>query len=290
MNTLGKILVILNFLFALVVGAFLAIDFATRQNWKTQIDAYKKELDVARANSQAMSDTFSGLDAQIKAARSDLEAKKLELSLQQAEFASKVTELQNQFKEAEQRSKASDVIMEKAIAAQDRMKQELEQNKKVVEDREDRLVKLHKVYTESQNLVQSLDRDLKFTQERNQILVSRVQELEKYLAELQTGGSKEGGAPRGLNAENPPARFVKGVVERVDKDDKGLVRISLGTDHGLRVNNTLEVYRTNPVEYVGLIRIEDAHHHTSVARFIQNAGKNKQIREGDIVSSSLSPR
>jgi len=290
MNTLGKLLVILNFLFALVVGAFLAIDFATRQNWKTQIDAYKRELDVARANSGAMSDTFSNLDAQMKAAKSDLEAKKLELSLQQAEFTAKVTELQNQFKEAEQRGKLAEIVTTKALAAQERMKQELEGVKKVIEDREDRLVKIHKIYTESQNLVQSLDRDLKFTQERNQILVSRVQELEKYLAELQTGGSKDGGGPPRLNEANPPARFVKGVVERVDKDDKGLVRISLGTDHGLRVNNTLEVYRTNPPEYVGMIRIEDAHHHTSVARFVPIAGKSKQVREGDTVSSSLTPR
>jgi len=290
MNTLGKILVILNFLFALVVGAFLAIDFATRQNWKSQIDSYKNELAVARANSEAMSGTFAGLNSQLQAAKSDLEAKKLEISLQQAKFTSDVTELQNQFKEAEQRGQASQIVTEKALAAQERMKNEVDSIKKIVEDREGRLVELHKTYTQSQNLVQSLDRDLKFTQERNQILVSRVQELEKYLAELQTGGSKDGNAPRGVNVENPPARFVKGIVERVDKDDKSLVRISLGTDHGVKVNNTLEVYRTSPVEYVGLIRIEDAHHHTSVARFVPIAGKTKQVREGDIVSSTLSPR
>lgn len=290
MNTLGKILVILNFLFALVVGAFLAIDFATRTNWSTQIEAYKKELTVARANSTTMSDTIATINSQLQAAKSDLEAKKLELSLQQAKFAADVTELQNQFKEAEQRAALSVVVTEKALAAQERMKQEVESIKKIVEDREGRLVELHKTYTQSQNLVQSLDRDLKFTQERNQILVSRVQELEKYLAELQTGGSKDGGGPRNVNAENPPARFVKGVIERVDKDDRNLVRISLGTDHGVKVNNTLEVYRTNPPEYVGLIRIEDAHHHTSVARFVPIAGKTKQVREGDVVSSTLTAR
>ena len=49
MNTIGKTLVILNLVFALVVGGFLVIDFATRNNWKTAYEALKREMDVAKS-------------------------------------------------------------------------------------------------------------------------------------------------------------------------------------------------------------------------------------------------
>jgi len=287
MNIIGKILVILNFLFALIVGAFLAVDFATRQNWKTQIDEYQKELKVARANNQALSITMESVAAQVQAARADLDAKKLELAREQANFASKEVDLANQIKEADQRATLADVNFQKALAAQERMRKEVDGLKAVVEDREGRLVKLHKQYTESQNQVLALDRDFKFSQERNQILIQRVQELEKVNAEMQTGGTGKGDSPAGKGGDNPPPRFVKGVVERVDKD---LVRVSLGTDHGIRVGNTLEVYRSNPTGYVGTLRIVDAYHHTAVARFTPSPGSGQTVREGDTVASSLSPR
>ena len=39
MNTLGKLLVIVNLLFALATGGFLAVDFASRTQWKEVADA-----------------------------------------------------------------------------------------------------------------------------------------------------------------------------------------------------------------------------------------------------------
>ena len=50
MNTVGKILVILNFVFALVVGGFLAIDFATRTNWHKAYKALETEVKTQNAS------------------------------------------------------------------------------------------------------------------------------------------------------------------------------------------------------------------------------------------------
>lgn len=173
------------------------------------------------------------------------------------------------------------------------MKKETEELKKVIEDREVRILNLHEKFKAEQDQRLSLDRDLKFSLERNQILIARIQELERYVSELQVGTKSDVSVqPKSPNEPNPPQKFVKGVVEKVDSTDKTLVRISLGTDHGLRVNNTLEVYRLSPnAEYVGMIRIEDAHHHTSVGRLVRQPGTGpRAVREGDVVSSSLTPR
>src|SRR4051794_23053433 len=50
MNTIGKILVILNFLFAVAVGALMVIVFATRVKWQEAYNAQKNETIVIKAS------------------------------------------------------------------------------------------------------------------------------------------------------------------------------------------------------------------------------------------------
>jgi len=293
MNTLSKVLIFLVFVMTFVVIGFVTYAYAPRANNAFTAEQFKNELDIARKNNQAMMSTLEALQTQLTAAKGDLEAKKQDIALNQAQWAVRETELMKAFKDAEDRGKLAEINFEKALVAQERMKKEVDILKTTIEDREDRNVKLATRFKDTQDLAISLDRDLKFSQERNQILVTRVQELERNLAEL-ISPTKSGGdaLPRDVNASNPPQKFVKGVIERVDTTDKSLVRVSLGTDHGVKVNNTLEVYRLSPTaEYIGMIRIEDAHHHTSVGRLVRAPGvAPRPIREGDVVSSSLNPR
>ena len=292
MNTTGKVLVFLNFVGVLVFVGFMALDFQRRENYKTPLEEHQKELKVARANGAALAETSASLANQVTAAKNDLEAKKLELAIEQAKFATERADMEGKLKDAEARGQLTDINFQKILAAQERMRQEMDGLKKVIEDREDRLLKLHARYKDLQDLALTYERDLRFSQERNQILVERVLELERLLAESQTPAPKTV-LPGRIFEANPPAKFVKGEVENVDGTDKQLVRISLGTDHGVNKNHTLEVYRANPPEYIGIIRIEDAYNHTSVARLIRAPGATttaKQLRKGDIVSSSLTPR
>ena len=71
MNTLGKLLVIVNLLFALATGAFLAVDYAARTDWKKVADARTEELAVMKANNAAMVGTNANLVAEVKKTRSD---------------------------------------------------------------------------------------------------------------------------------------------------------------------------------------------------------------------------
>lgn len=293
MNTLSKILIFFVFVMTLVVVGFVTHLFAARTNNHFTADQYKNELDIARKNNQALMATTEALQTQLSTAKADLEAKKQDLALSQAQWATLEADLRRSFKDSEDRGIKAETNLLAALAAQERMKQEVELLKKTVEDREDRLVKVHAKYKDSQDLAIALDRDLKFSQERNQNLIQRIQELERNFAEIVSGAKSDSGAlPKDPTANNPPQKFVKGVIERVDGTDKTLVQVSLGSDHGLKVNNTLEVYRLgSSPEYIGMIRIEDAHHHTSVGRLVRTPGvAPRAIREGDVVSSSLTPR
>ena len=293
MNTLSKILIFLVFVMTFVIVGFVTHTFAARTNNSFTAEQYKTELDIARRNNQAMVETTGALQTQVTALKADLEAKKQDIALNQAQWTIREAELLKSFKDSEDRAKFVDVTFEKALAAQERMKKEVDVLKTTIEDREDRIVKLNERFKNSQDLAISLDRDLKFSQERNQILISRVQELERNNAEIiSSTNTVAGSSPREVTSSNPPQKFIRGVVERVDTTDKTLVRVSLGTDQGLKKDNTLEVYRLSPAaEYIGQIRIEDAHHHTSVGRLIRTPGVTpRAIREGDVVSSSLNPR
>jgi hypothetical protein len=294
MNTLGKILVILNFVFALVVGAFITMKSATETNWKAGVEQLQQELVAARASSTALQSMASGLQNQITAVKTELEAKKLELSLKQAEWAVQEAKLQKDYKDAEARGKLAEITLESGTKAMERMQKEVEDLKSHVEKRDGLLVDVHKKYRDAQDLINELDRSLKFSQDRNDGLLKRVQEMERDRAEAVTGvkSTDAVGLAKDPNAPNPPAKFIKGIVEKVDAKDTSLASLSLGTDHGLKVGNTLEVYRLSPsVEYIGLIRIEDAHHHSSIGKLIRTPGNPlRAMREGDVVSSSINAR
>src|SRR4051812_17439051 len=68
MNTIGKILVILNFIFALVVGGFLVIDFATRTNWKGEYDKLKREITQLEASRNTNVVVANSVTSRLKAA------------------------------------------------------------------------------------------------------------------------------------------------------------------------------------------------------------------------------
>src|SRR5262245_17799769 len=50
MTTLGKILVVVNFVFTLVTGALIIMVFSVRTNWKVGYDKLKKNYEVSQAN------------------------------------------------------------------------------------------------------------------------------------------------------------------------------------------------------------------------------------------------
>ncbi len=100
-------------------------------------------------------------------------------------------------------------------------------------------------------------------------------------------GEKEKPAPAKppSSGRNPPKEKIEGKVTEVD-GGSGLVAISVGSDAGLAVGNTLEVYRVSEAKgasYLGTLRIEKATPTTLVGRFTNKL--NAPVEVGDRVSS-----
>jgi hypothetical protein len=90
-------------------------------------------------------------------------------------------------------------------------------------------------------------------------------------------------------APNPPETLVHGKIEVVDGD---LVLVTLGTDHGLNADNTLEAYRLKPApKYLGMIRIVHAYERKSLGRFMKTGdAPAPKLEAGDLVASKLTPK
>ena len=116
MNTIGKTLVILNLVFALVVGGFLVIDFATRNNWKTAYEALKREMDVAKSNNAVGGKTQQELNTQVKRSEADRESVKQQLVDQEKVAQAQLASQKLMTDEATTRAAEADLNTQKAIA------------------------------------------------------------------------------------------------------------------------------------------------------------------------------
>ncbi|MCI0641304.1 MAG: hypothetical protein L0Y72_08585 [Gemmataceae bacterium] len=289
MNTIGKILVILNLVFALVVGGFLVVDFATRTNWKKAYDDLSAEMKVAGVNTTVSGDTLTDLNKQVKQALADLAAEKQKLVDFQQLAKAKEESLQLMGLEKDQAAKDADLNYQKALGEKERLKDEVKNLAATIASREKTILAMQddnkRLRTEAianENIAKSM-------QERNENLLGQLQDMTRKLARLETGGG-ESPVGRDPSAANPPTTFVKGRIGKVGGDKKDLVEITVGSDHGLAKHHTLEVYRLSPrPEYLGMIRIVDVTPHGAVARLVRTrVGGPKTLQEGDIVASSLS--
>ncbi len=291
MNTVGKILVIMNFLFAVVVGAFLVVDFVARANWKTAYEDLKKDAVVIRADREQHSEDSTKLRNEVADRDQQLKQLKLDMLDQQTLADAKVKDLQNDLETVKNKAKDADLTLTKALTDIERLKVSETELNKIIKERETTIIALQDDVKKFRTEAIASDNLAKQVQDRNTELLEQNAKLNVALARKDAGvGGDAGASIRLANQPNPPSTMVKGKVERVNSSDAGtLVKISVGTDHGVNKGNTMEVFRTAPApKYLGMVRILDAEPRSSTGRLEVPTGASRpQLLEGDQVWSQL---
>jgi uncharacterized protein YxeA len=283
MNTLGKILVFINLLFSLTVGALIIMVFIARTNWKNGYEDMSQRYVREQANLVAERDARRKEVAQkndeIQAVSNDRDDAKKQLKLaadQRTEAVEGKKQVDAQLAEAQATSKKLQAMLEnREVEVKNldtRLKDTLDSNEK--------LVVANKTLTE-RAVTAEVQRDT--FKMRNEGLVTQVQEL---LKEVQS--ARAGYAAKASTLErNPPPEDIKGSIKTADMAN-GLVTINLGSDNGLSKGNTLEVYRLRPSpQYVGVVRIMDVRPHEAVGKLVLRRG---QVQVGDEVASEILSR
>ena len=291
MNVVGKILVVLILVFALVTGGFLLVDYNTRTNWKKAYDELKREMQVTGVNSQTMSDQYVGRVKELKNLQTALDKAQQDRNEDKIRFEVALADKTMEIKELD--GKANNAVLA-AKTAQAGVARLMEENKDLAASIATRDKTIIRIEEDNRNLrAKSIaDENLsKAFQVRNESLLEKVRELETKLAKLESG--KSGGGLADVTTDpnrlNPPSVYVKGQIEKVDGKDGTLVEISIGSDQGLKKYNTLEVFRLSPkAEYLGTLRVVEVYNQKAVGRLIRNTFTTRgPVRTGDQVASSL---
>jgi hypothetical protein len=286
MTALGKILIFLNLVFALLVGILIIQVYATRTSWRGAFERTSGFLTVSEANVKTLradiDDVKKKKDDEIKAVQGDLAKEKAEVARQQGLVAQADKQLQAERAnhqqqrdnagvsnaELERRQQETRALTAELNKANATVAEQQKQNKQLQDEKMQAVINYNSEH----------DRNVRLLENMRQTS-QKLELAEKKLQNLGSGVTV-------AESRNPPPEDVEGII--LDTDAKtGLVTISIGSDHGISVGNTLEVFRIKPEpKYLGTIRIVDAQAHQAVGR-LTAAPRYGALAKGDIVASKI---
>jgi len=274
MSLVGKIFTMLILVFSIIFMAFSMMVFATHKNWK--VAATKLQTDLNAANTA------------LKDARETLEREKTELAREQAARKAALATLQVRVTQAENRLTSKEKELSDLTAAHS-------QTTEAAKVAQDRLAILEKetndlrntLRTERQRLDKAFLTVVDLTDKLNQAesLRQNLDEVNKQalqqMSQMKMVLDRNGLAPDSLVAHIPPK--VEGEVVEVSAKD--LVEISIGSDDGLKVGHSLDVYSGN--QYKGRIVVKKTSPDRAVGQVMRELQKG-QIKRGDRVTTKFS--
>jgi hypothetical protein len=294
MTTLGKILVFLVFVAALALGGLMVFVSKTSPSWKEAVKERDDYIGVLKANAVAEAASRDKWVKEYEKMKQLLDAQMVEAKAVQARLQIEMDSNAKQVKDAQDQSNQASKNLLSAQAEAKRLQDENKQLITVIQDREQRIVKLQGELVTSQNDAQAARQDAQNATARSSNLLEQLKEKELTIAKLFKKDQPEKITARVTDANytNPPAVYVKGTIKEVDAKDKKLVVISIGSDNGIRKDQTLEVFRTSPkAEYLGRLLIVDADFRSAVGRLLPAPGSTTTVTllPGDEVASKLRP-
>lgn len=288
MNTVGKMLVILNFLFAVIVGALLVMDVAVRNQWKLAYHELKREADVLKTGRDTDAKAMASITADYQRKTLEFEKIKQDVADDKTMVKSREDDYKLQVANLIEKLGAKDVTVKEIQKALDRNVFENDEHKKTIQDRQALIVKLELDIKVVRVELGDLKGKYQTALSRNEGILEQLQAFSKQNAMKEQGINPDRPAIKTATDRNPPAVLVNGKVEKVEGTE--WMEISLGTDHGVNKNDTLDVYRLQPEpKYLGMIRIVSANTHKSVAKLVPsgNQGFRPVLRAGDLVTSKV---
>ena len=285
MTLVGKILVIVIMVFAIIFLTISTVVFTTATNWKevaaknkTEIGKLQTTVGAANDEKARIGDELAKAEQSHKTAAGQLEADKASLEAQSKQRQDEITDVRKQLEvsltntkiavqEAEARKKETDQVRELLSAVQQQAND----------------FKLRQ--TELNETIRVLERELDVAKINNKDLREQVGVYQAVIRDNNLSTD----IGRYQRAATPPD--VEGQVTRVASRGNR-VEISIGSDDGLFEGAELQVYRLQAPDpgYIGKIKIDLVDPDTATGSVIGRTVQGKSIREGDSVSTKIQPR
>jgi hypothetical protein len=285
MSTVGKVLVVAQIGFSVLLMAFAAGVSSVQTNWKQkektvreQLDKSKKELQSVQAEIQKVRTVQAASEKTLKdaadKARGEADANRTKNKQLQAQLTQRGTELENTRAEAE-------IAGQEARARRDEAVSLREINAQLHQSRDELITRNR----EEADKIVNLDQAAKTMLEKHNQLLTQYATLEKFIRFK--GFDPD---PKQLAGQVEPPPVLQTVVLNTKKGGRNghdLVEIDMGSDVGLAKGHKLFVYRADgQAKYLGTIRLEMVDYRTAVGVVIEST-KNGEIRRGDNVTTKL---
>jgi hypothetical protein len=287
MTVLGKILVIVNFVFSLVTAALILMVFVTRTNWKASYDDLTKQYLAAKASNDAYKKQVEDQTNAIAAEKAAAKKAKDELAAANVNADQKAQALQADLAKVTDRAQKAETALGAATEELKRRELEVTNLKTVMAGKDEKLNDLEAKNKDFRDKAVAKEIDANNEHERNRLLAAELEQVSKENERLRaTKGVAGGSAPNGGTPLKPPPQDVKGTILAHDPQS-GLVTISIGSDSGLQVGNTLVAYRLDgKSEYLGQLRVVDVDFKQAVAKVMPPL-RGDRLKDGDIVASRI---
>ena len=247
MTALGKTLTVFVFLLSLVWCWLTVNAYATRTNWKTQVDAAKTQVEAAVSRAREMETALN----ETKAAAESKAKKQVDIIAKNEATIEGLKKTNSDLLTNYERKLAAERQGEDRMALQSKNNQATSQQLDLAKGRADTLETKLTAATRSEqdakngSLQSKLEADS--VKARNEQIELQLALLQERMRDMQRGGGGLGATPI-----VPVRPDLKASVTRVDGD---FVTISLGADAGLSKGAILDVARLNPTKFLGKIRI-----------------------------------
>jgi len=281
MTTLGKILVFINLVFSVLVGGLVVVVFMARTNFADALEKLKVQRSLDQGIAKSKQDEAVRIEAEY---RKDLGGIQASLSKTQKDLAQQLSINQNlnarlagdtnDRDQGEKIKATAQIEIQRAqadvLAIGKRLQDASAQNTQLVKE-------VNKITQEKF----SAEIERKVVGDRNDGLEAQLRVMATEYAKVKSGGT--GGVTALNNSKNPPSEKIDGQVTQATET---LVKISIGSDSGLKTGHTLELFRLgNKPAYLGTVRITSLESKAAVATPVSKLNGVPQV--GDNVSSRL---
>jgi hypothetical protein len=274
MNWLGKIFVAVILVMSVVFMTLSLAVYATHKNWKETSEALKKQLTQAQADYDKSKSDYNQLETKLTGENEAQQQQIRKLEAERVALVDRNASIQTELDQLKQERRDATA----AVAATQQNNQRLAEE--VTKLRED-------IRTNQQARDQAFATTLQSTEELHQVKGQLVSTDERNRQLLdQVAGMTSVMRAKGIDPSTDP----NGVVPQVDgqvsqvRQSGGdqLIEVTIGADDGLKVGNTVEVYRDN--KYLGRLEILKTSPDRAVGR-VDRRFQTGQIQEGDRVAT-----
>jgi hypothetical protein len=288
MTAIGKIFVIINLLFSVIVAGLIVAVYARSTNWHDAALKWQTATQVAEASRVA---TEGELKAAQEKAATALADKDKEIERLKADVATEKTRTLDKDKELQalkQSTNKDDAGYKALMAEVEKRKDEVAGLEKQVNEKDAQIVGLIQAKNKSNDDRVAAEIRANSFQGKAERMEARLRETETEIVRLRRAGGAGTGGISLVSTANPPPQNVEGIVtETTQRGD--LVRISIGSDAGLAKGHTLDVFRLKPSpQYLGQIRLTDVRAAEAVGQPVDKL--KAPVQKGDLVASDVTPR